>query len=111
MTLPDQARAMAKRLHSDLPTVEDEWATMDEAAALLVSLAEAMEWRPMDSVPKEAEEVLLWIDNIGARPAYWADDNVWRSPVNEDCAYEDWEILGWREPLPAPPASTEGEKG
>ena len=103
MTLPEQARAMAGRLR-DL--VAREWSavgTCDEAAALLVSLAEAMEWR----------DFLLSFEcpRCGHVPAGDCVIAVGTSAAStEERVRLKLIELGWTPPLPAPPA-TEGEKG
>ena len=87
MTLPEQARAMAGRLR-DL--VAREWSavgTCDEAAALLVSLAEAM----------EADQAKI--------------DALMLEYCPDDMTPEQREEWARHQSRSAPPASTEGEKG
>jgi hypothetical protein len=126
-TLPQQARAMAERLR-DVAKDEsyddpDLARVIAEAAALLVSMAEAMEWRPIETASPAVEVP----ETSFRRPQYvlvghfkngyvfvgyryqpnYPDDPEW---CDESGEFIEPQPTHWM-PLPAPPASDEGEKG
>lgn len=63
----------------------------------------ATQWLLIVSAPKHGGpydgEVLLWVPEIGPRPAFWCADGCWQSPVN-GTIYSD--ATHWM-PLPEPP--------
>jgi hypothetical protein len=104
MTLPDQARAMAERLrdYSVVPA--------HEVAALLVTMAEAMEWRPIETAPKDGMFLAGWADGSGRSCVMAADIYHAQKGRQYTPPHLRFECTHWM-PLPAPPASDEGEKG
>lgn len=61
------------------------------------------EWQPIETAPKDGNEILLWVVDLGARPAFWEND-VWCSPVDGHTMYGNGEVSHWM-PLPEPPQS------
>ena len=59
------------------------------------------EWQPIETAPKDCTEVLLFVTDLGPRPAYW-DDDEWLSPVDGTSTYANDEITHWM-PYPEPP--------
>jgi hypothetical protein len=64
-------------------------------------------WHLIAGAPKHDKaydgEVLLWIPEIGPRPAFWCTDECWQSPV-DGTIYTD--ATHWM-PLPPPPESNQ----
>lgn len=106
-------RAMAQRLRSYRIIEEDSdpsFATdIAEAAAMLESMADAQEWRPISTVPKDGRDFLTYAPDQNLPPlisqASYAKD--------QRCImYSDTNMMGmgathWL-PLPPPPQAEEG---
>jgi len=73
--------------------------TLEEVAA--VRLLESSEWQPIETVPKDGTEILLWYADMKAvNVAFW-DGGQWRIRYAEG-EHDLWEPTHWMH-LPAPP--------
>ena len=73
--------------------------TLEEVAA--VRVLESSEWQPIETVPKDGTEILLWYADMKAvNVAFW-DGGQWRIRYAEG-EHDLWEPTHWMH-LPAPP--------
>lgn len=96
----EQIESVIEDIHT---VIRDTGSITFDGPGALADLAElcrfwlAHQWQPIETAPKDngENEMILWVPDLGERPAYWDEKrNDWFSPIDDLCQYDD--ATHWR---------------